>query len=225
MAIQHKDIPDGNIHEPKGISTAPLNTVYVASGTGTGVYKKVNTSMLEGAGTPAAGRRILTSGVEGITTVTNFALGSMQIVNNLNSFAIGAASDPTLASSGDYLLFSGNGAPWQVNPATENASFNGNGITVNVTGVWAINCWLDIRSYPSNAAVLAVKYRINGTTFQTGRSQSKASSTNGAANLVFFDHVQLTAGDTLQLYLASTVAGGIIIGSADFTVRLEKGTT
>lgn len=36
--IQHSAIPDGQRHEPKGISTASSGQVYVASGTGSGAW-------------------------------------------------------------------------------------------------------------------------------------------------------------------------------------------
>jgi hypothetical protein len=36
--INHKDIPDGERHEPKGVSTATAGQVYVASGSGSGTW-------------------------------------------------------------------------------------------------------------------------------------------------------------------------------------------
>lgn len=36
MAIQHKDIPDADLHEPKGVVTAALGAVYIADGAGSG---------------------------------------------------------------------------------------------------------------------------------------------------------------------------------------------
>ena len=39
--IQHVDITDPQIHEPKGASTASANTVYVADGNGSGDWNKV----------------------------------------------------------------------------------------------------------------------------------------------------------------------------------------
>lgn len=36
--LQHKDIPDGQRHEPKGISTATAGQVYVANGSGGGAW-------------------------------------------------------------------------------------------------------------------------------------------------------------------------------------------
>ena len=40
--IQHKDIPDAERHEPKGISSAASNTVYMANGSATGAWALVN---------------------------------------------------------------------------------------------------------------------------------------------------------------------------------------
>ena len=38
MAIEHDSITDPEIHEPKGISTAAVDTVYVADGAGSGAW-------------------------------------------------------------------------------------------------------------------------------------------------------------------------------------------
>lgn len=41
MAIEHKNIPDGQIHEPKGISSATARQVYGANGSGSGAWKNL----------------------------------------------------------------------------------------------------------------------------------------------------------------------------------------
>ena len=41
MATEHVDIPDGEIHEPKGISTASTNEVYQADGAGSGDWVSI----------------------------------------------------------------------------------------------------------------------------------------------------------------------------------------
>lgn len=41
MAIEHSAIPDGERHEPKGISTALIDTVYVSDGASSGVWKEI----------------------------------------------------------------------------------------------------------------------------------------------------------------------------------------
>ena len=39
MAIEHVDIPDGERHEPKGVSTATIDQVYVADGAASGAWR------------------------------------------------------------------------------------------------------------------------------------------------------------------------------------------
>lgn len=41
--VQHKDIVDPNIHEPKGVKFAPIGTAYVANGSGSGTWTEVLT--------------------------------------------------------------------------------------------------------------------------------------------------------------------------------------
>lgn len=40
-AIQHKDIPDSQLHEPKGIVSAPNKTIYVSGGAATGAWRRI----------------------------------------------------------------------------------------------------------------------------------------------------------------------------------------
>lgn len=39
MTIQHRLIPNAELHEPKDVATAPAKSVYVATGTGSGVWR------------------------------------------------------------------------------------------------------------------------------------------------------------------------------------------
>ena len=41
MAVEHVNIADPNIHEPKGVATAAVDTVYYANGAGSGSWKLV----------------------------------------------------------------------------------------------------------------------------------------------------------------------------------------
>lgn len=47
MSIGHKDIPDAQLHEPKGIVSAITKAVYRATGTGTGVWARLTQSDLD----------------------------------------------------------------------------------------------------------------------------------------------------------------------------------
>lgn len=44
MTIEHKDIPEAGLHEPKGVSVATTGQVYVANGSGSGLWTNALTS-------------------------------------------------------------------------------------------------------------------------------------------------------------------------------------
>lgn len=45
--IQHADLPEQYLHEPKGAKTASAGTVYVANGSGSGAFGKLPVSSLD----------------------------------------------------------------------------------------------------------------------------------------------------------------------------------
>lgn len=45
--VEHSELPDELLHEPKGASTAAAGTVYIADGTGSGSFQKIPTSSLD----------------------------------------------------------------------------------------------------------------------------------------------------------------------------------
>lgn len=51
MTIQHKNITEADLHEPKGVSLATADTVYVADGAGSGDWVKVGPTSLAGVST------------------------------------------------------------------------------------------------------------------------------------------------------------------------------
>lgn len=44
--IEHKDIPDELLHEPKGAASAGAGTVYIANGSGSGSFQKIPVTSL-----------------------------------------------------------------------------------------------------------------------------------------------------------------------------------
>jgi hypothetical protein len=44
--VEHVDIVDPEIHEPKGVASASVDTVYVADGAGSGTWQKVDEAVL-----------------------------------------------------------------------------------------------------------------------------------------------------------------------------------
>lgn len=125
MAVEHVDIDDPNIHEPKGASAASVDTVYVSNGAGSGTW---TFAKLQGQ-TAAADNTIPVKSGSGIifktvpstspsfaemdsaTTTRNLVLSTPITVNNFsfNDFTAGKFSIDTNTSlnvleSGFYLL-------------------------------------------------------------------------------------------------------------------------
>lgn len=45
--VQHADLTGADLHEPKGVSTAPEGSVYIADGAGTGLWSKVGADNID----------------------------------------------------------------------------------------------------------------------------------------------------------------------------------
>ena len=45
--VEHSQLPDELLHEPKGASTAAAGTVYVADGAGSGAFQKLPTTSID----------------------------------------------------------------------------------------------------------------------------------------------------------------------------------
>lgn len=69
MTIQHADIPDAQLHEPKGAATAAAGTAYIADGAGSGTWVKVQIAQAACLKASASGA------TTGVTT-------SFQAINN-----------------------------------------------------------------------------------------------------------------------------------------------
>jgi hypothetical protein len=47
MTIEHKDITDNYIHEPKGVAAAAANKAYISDGLGSGSWQKIGVSQID----------------------------------------------------------------------------------------------------------------------------------------------------------------------------------
>lgn len=225
--IQHAVIPDAFLHEPKGVVTANPGTSYVANGSGSGGWQKIDSTNMKGLFGDGgnANQLPVSDGLNGFTFLTRAAYGSMTVTNNTNNFALVAAADATLATNTDYALYTGTGAPLVASGLEfGGVVFSVDRMTVNVTGVYKISMWAAISGYPSNTAKVAAKYRVNGLTFSPRRTMSKSNSGGDAGSLEGFGLLALNAGDYIQLYLASTVTGGLIITDMNTTIELVRAT-
>jgi hypothetical protein len=217
------NIPDGQRHEPKGASSAPSNSVYSADGAGSGAWQKVKSNNLQGVAGDGGSNNLrpITDGANGFVLRTASAFGTMAVSANTNAFSVTAAADSTLNTNTDYVLFTGTGAPWASENLFGGVTFTTNRLTVPVTGIYKIDLWSTVIGWPSNAAKISIKYRINGGTFSTRHPMAKSPAVaTDPGELSGFGHIPLTAGDFLQLYVASTVTGNLTFSDLNTTLSL-----
>lgn len=222
IAIQHKDIPDADLHLPKGAGTAAPGSILKANGSGGIVWEQVKKENLTGLSGAPDGSQVVVLGT-GFAYTQGFAIGTMTITDNNNGFALTAATNPDLTSDGDYKVFSGTGAPWAPHAVMDGVTFTVDRLTVARTGVYRLESWLDITQFPTNSATVALKYRVNGTTFGARKTKTKSNSAGDSGQLNAFAITTFNAGDYIQLMMASTATGNIIINSGLFTVTMVKG--
>ena len=93
MTIEHKLIADAQLHEPKGASAASVNTVFVADGSGSGAFEKVDSANID-SGVATGGQVLAADGAGGTSWVTEpgGTHGEMEIVGNVTPTPITVAA-------------------------------------------------------------------------------------------------------------------------------------
>lgn len=79
MTIEHKDITDAYLHEPKGVAAAVVNKVYVSDGAGSGTWQKVAIAQMDSAA--ATVNQLLTANGSGGVTYTTAPHGRVSFNN------------------------------------------------------------------------------------------------------------------------------------------------
>jgi hypothetical protein len=222
MSIQHRDIQDGYIHEPKGIVSANSGMVYVATGDGSGVWRRIDSTSL--------------SGLNGDSAVANKPVVS----NGSNGFKFGPS--PTLAQIGSsstamtvtvpkaaaspydntaYGLITGQWSAYYLN----NVSFSTNSLAVYYSGIYLLTFEANLPYYYGTAtATFGFKYRVNGGTYQERPAvygiitPTDANGTTIAPHIHQTAMIQLAAGDYVQWMACSSTGQGFGVTDCNITL-------
>lgn len=96
--VQHNTLTGSDSHEPKGASSASANTVYLATGSGSGVWQKIVTQGLNGiTSNGTAGQGITVDGSGGFE-IGHTDHGSITFVNVATPLVVTTPTVPTLAA-------------------------------------------------------------------------------------------------------------------------------
>lgn len=151
MAIEHVDIPDGERHEPKDISTALTGTVYVADGLGSGEW---DVPQLEGQSDAAVGTVPFKTSL-GVSWNTPFTPAYCEVD--------AAESIKSLTGSTEISV---NGAVFDNNSSGDFTLTGGDTLTINKEGTY--HTYFMIKLAPQTALsssneVIEARLKINGT--------------------------------------------------------------
>lgn len=215
MAVEHKNIPEDGLHEPKGVSNAPQHRVYVASGTGTGVWSLVDADSLQGTlnNSLPAGLRLITDGSGGVSSEATpaSAFGTLNLTDNATVKAVTAATDTTLNTNTDFTVL-------DITLSTEalvNMGSTGNSLITEAGGLYLIDFWANVKSN-INATKFSLKFVINDTTFVSRGPKLTLSTANQIYNMSANGIHTFADNDTVKLYIAADKNADITIEDMTF---------
>lgn len=199
--------------------------MYVANGSGSGTWRKVKASEIEGINSDGgiANQPVVSDGSGGLKFLNDHAHGSQVITNNSTAFAITAVADTTFNTPSQYSLMTGTGFPW-TSENLHDMTFDTNKLTVSIKGIYMINLWANIIQYPSSTAKVSIRYLVNGTTYSSRKPTVKSGGAGAVDQLNGFGLISLNANDFIQLVVASDATGNLIFGDINSTLQLIRVT-
>jgi len=191
MAVEHVNITDPNLHEVKGASSASAGQVLVGVGDGTAEFR------------------------DSVFTTH----GEMYISSYGTALALTAAGDATLNTDSEYVKITGTGM-WNEGHV-DGVTFSTDETVVPYAGDYELAFWTSI-TVASAGALVGIKYAINDSTPYSVRkvitSSKSAGDTSNISSVGFITN--LSANDTVSLYIASDTTGNVTLKEAGLIIKL-----
>lgn len=217
MAIEHRNIPESGLHEPKGVSSAASNRVYISNGSGSGSWSPVDADALQGTISNASGidQQVITDGSGGfrVAPVSGANFGSMVLTDNATAKAVTAAVDPTLNTPSDFqeldLAFTFENVTGMISGS--------NFLETTSAGQYLVNLWMSVGVDTANTRV-AFKLVINDTVYFPRGPKTYISPAGEFFNLASNEIKDFNAGDQVKVFLASDKAVNVTIEDFDLQI-------
>jgi len=215
MAIEHKNIPEDGLHEPKGISIASASRVYKSDGAGSGSWVQVDSDTLKGTinNASAADLRVVTDGSGGFKTQPTPAssFGTMNLTDNATTKAVTAATDTTLNTNTDFVEFDLSMEFDSLQGITAGPNY----LTIDQSGLYLVDLWASVKS-SVNATKFSLKFVLNDTTFVTRGPKLTLGSLGQIYNMSANGIHTFAANDQVKLYIAADKSANITIEDMTF---------
>jgi len=193
MAIEHKDITEANLHEPKGVSTASADQVYVANGAGTGNWDSINNAI-----------------------TVDYARSV--IVGNTTSQSLTAATDSTLHTASDYADIT---PALLATDISRGITFNANKAFIIATaGIYMIEGWASISSTLTNNTV-GLSFSVAGVANVVGSPviKSKLKTAGDISTMSGFGIFSLPAGAVIAPVIADDGGATVTVHEGAFSIQ------
>jgi hypothetical protein len=198
--VQHSAITDPNIHEPKGITSATINEIYVSDGAGSGTWQKLSPPQLANITTNGQAGDTITVDGSGNFVLTGTPHGQIHFYDLASPYTLTYPSSftklaPTTTASGIPSNFTES--------TTGRLTYTGTD-TVPVTISYSVS--LDQTSGASRDVVVAIY--VNGS---VSNGYSVITTTSGEKHSMSGVHtVSMTTDDYIELYILNNGASGNI---------------
>jgi hypothetical protein len=193
LSIEHKDIPDANLHEPKGVVTAASGTAYIADGSTSGAWE---IPKIEGQVTALTDYLPHSDGSGGITWKAPEVLA----INELRAEDF-TSQNPVGLDNPLQIKFGAGASNDDVTIAADGS------ITFNTTGTYFLELYGRFgRTTSAGVAILLARYLLNGV--QVGNTlASKLSDGDFTVPVRVSTLVTLPAGSVLTVEVMKDSAG------------------
>lgn len=228
MAIEHDAIVSSETHEPRGVATATVNEVYVATGAGSGAYKPLEVTVL-GIASGTAGETVrVNAGATALEFVaeTGTIHGYLGLANNSTTLAITAAGDATLNTDSQYIKLTNGTSDLWTTFTEEGVTIINDYIQIDTAGDYEINFWVSASSDVINS-LISVKFSTDDTNASLSAQKVKrdhgATDTFGvgAASGIF---TSFSSGDKISIWVASDKTISYLAEDVGVSVKLLKVT-
>jgi len=197
--IQHSAIPDGQRHEPKGISTATNKQVYIANGSASGAWSKVGPISLNGVTTNGVSGQFVAVDGTGNFVLASAPSGSIYFYNIGTPYTLTypsvftKAAPTTIASGVSTLITEGTNA---------RLTYTGT-IPVNLDVVFTVSC---DQATGANRDIEAAIYK-NGSL--VNGSNGIITTTSGEKHIITCHaDVPVVTNDYIEVYIKNGGASG-----------------
>lgn len=137
MTVSHKDLPDAQLHEPKGVAGASVDTAYVATGAGSGTWKPapfiytINVTLTDVSN--ASDAYVVSPFAGVITRIDGVLHSAISVADSTVTSYIGATA---ITSGAMTVAYSGSaaGTSFAVTPSANNTVSAGSVIRLNTDG-------------------------------------------------------------------------------------------